>query len=126
MVKTTARKILVVDDEVDAARMLQIGLEQGGYQVITAQDGTEALAMVAATPPDLILLDVKMPGMNGLQVLDRLKGDVATQHIPVVILTAAAEYQDMQRGWEHGSDLYLTKPICAIELTSYMQTLLSG
>lgn len=124
MLKPMARRILVVDDEVDTTRILQMGLEQGGYQVIMAQNGAEALAAIAAELPDLILLDVDMPGMNGLQVLDHLKGDAATQHIPVVMLTAAADYHDMQRGWEHGSDLYLTKPIDPIELTSYVHTLL--
>ena len=125
MPATTAHRILVVDDEVDAARILQMGLERAGYQVITAQNGTEALAVVATTPSDLILLDIGMPGMDGLQVLACLKSDPETRHIPVVMLTAAADYQDMQRGWEHGSDLYLTKPIDPIELTSYIDTLLA-
>lgn len=125
MLETATRKILVVEDEADTARIIQLGLEQGGYEVITVHNGTEALAVVATAQPDLILLDVEMPGMNGLQVLDHLKRDAATRHIPVVMLTAAADYPDMQRGWEHGTDLYLTKPINPIDLATYMRTLLS-
>ncbi|MBV9468676.1 MAG: response regulator [Abitibacteriaceae bacterium] len=122
---TSARKILVVDDEQDIVRSIQLGLEQVGYQVHTARDGHEALSAVATERPDLIILDVRMPVMDGLQVLDCLKGDAKTHDIPIVMLTAAADQQDMKKGWEHGSDLYLTKPIHPVQLADYMQTLLS-
>ena len=117
-------KILVVDDEAELAHTFQIWLQQKGYEVSIAFDGPQALRLVAAKRPDLILLDVWMPGMSGLEVLERLKADPQTRGIPVIILSAANQYEDMQKGWQGGTDLYLTKPIQLIQLSEYIETVL--
>lgn len=120
-----SKTILVVDDEPDVVRLLQVNLEQAGYQVITAENGQDALGRVAADNPDLILMDHMMPVMDGLEALKNLKGNQTTAKIPVVILTANNSYAEMAKGWESGTDLYLTKPIIVAELMSYIDCILS-
>lgn len=120
-----SKTILVVDDEQDTVRLLQFNLEKAGYRVITAENGQRALECVASNKPDLILMDHSMPVMDGLEALKHFKGNPATAEIPVVILTANASYSAMSKGWESGTDLYLTKPIMASELTSFIERILS-
>ncbi|MBV9467872.1 MAG: response regulator [Abitibacteriaceae bacterium] len=120
-----SKKVLVVDDEEAICRALQLFLEQKGFEVALAHTGMAALSHVATTLPDLILLDVMMPGMDGLQVLQRLKEDERTKSIPVVILSAAAELQDLQKGWDKGTDVYLTKPIQMDQLASMVECILN-
>src|ERR1700761_1745328 len=106
----TAR-ILVVDDIEANVRLLQAKLEAEYYEVLTAYDGPTALAIAAAEKPDIILLDVMMPGMDGFQVCRRLKEDQATRHIPVVLITALDGRSDRIVILEAGADEFLTKPI---------------
>ncbi|SFM49410.1 Adenylate and Guanylate cyclase catalytic domain-containing protein [Methylobacterium pseudosasicola] len=108
--EAVAAHILVVDDSRENLHILRIRLEAQGYQVGTAPDGEEALTYAAATPPDLILLDVMMPRLSGLDVLRLLKADEALRYIPVVLLTARAETRDLVEGLDAGADEYLTKP----------------
>ena len=110
------KKILVVDDEVDVLRLLQVSLEQAGYEVCTAGNGQEALECVAAEKPDLIVLDQGMPIKDGFETLRDLKGNADTSEIPVVMLTANSSDAGMSEGWESGTDLYLVKPILPAEL----------
>jgi len=119
-----AKKILVADDEPDTRDVLTVILVQAGYEVTTATNGVEALESVAAARPDLILFDQMMPEMDGSQSLMRLKGSYATKEIPVVILSAKDGAEDLQRGWDAGTDLYLTKPINSAELTEYLSCIL--
>ena len=102
--------ILVVDDSPENLEILRVRLEAQGYRVAIALDGETALALVAASPPDLILLDVMMPRLSGLDVLRRLKADAALRYVPVVLLTARAETRDVVEGLDAGADEYLTKP----------------
>lgn len=120
-----SKTILVVDDEQDVIRLLQINLEQAGYQVITAENGKDALERVAERRPDLILMDHMMPVMDGLEALRNLKDDQTTAKIPVVILTANDSYSEMSKGWESGTDLYLTKPVPTAELMEFIDCILS-
>ena len=116
--------ILVVDDEVENRMLLEAILVAQGYQVVTAADGLEALAKVGAEAPDLILLDVMMPGMDGFEVCRKLKADPATWFIPVVIVTALTEREDRIQGIEAGADDFLSKPVHRWELTARTKSLL--
>ena len=104
-------RILVVDDVADNVEILRMRLESLGYEVVTAGDGEEALAAVHADPPDLVLLDIMMPKIDGLEVVRRLKADTTLPFIPVVLVTAKAGPKDIIAGLEAGGDDYLTKPI---------------
>jgi two-component system alkaline phosphatase synthesis response regulator PhoP/two-component system response regulator VicR len=115
------KKILVVDDERHIVRLVQVNLERQGYQVVTAFDGKEALKKVESDKPNLIVLDVMMPHMDGFEVLKRLKADDKTKNIPVVMLTAKAQDADVFRGWASGVDCYLTKPFNPIELLTFVK-----
>jgi len=115
------KKILVVDDERHIVRLVQVNVERSGYQVVTAFDGKEALKKVESEKPDLIVLDVMMPHMDGFEVLKRLKADDQTKDIPVVMLTAKAQDADVFRGWASGVDCYLTKPFNPIELLTFVK-----
>lgn len=119
------KTILVVDDEQDILRVLQMKLEQSGYQVVTAENGQEALERVAEEKPDLILMDQVMPVMDGLEALENLKGNQSTMQIPVIILTANDSYAQMSKGWEIGSDLYLKKPVPVTELIDFIDCILA-
>ena len=114
------RKILAVDDEKFIVRLVQVTLERQGYQVITASDGKEALEKVDSEKPDLVVLDVMMPYMDGFEVLQTLRRDPATRDIPVIMLTAKAQDADVFRGWQSGVDCYLTKPFNPLELVSFV------
>jgi len=118
----TAR-ILVVDDIEANVRLLEAKLSAEYYQVLTATDGVTALAMAAAEKPDIILLDVMMPGMDGFQVCRRLKDDPATRHIPVVLVTALDGRADRIAGLESGADEFLTKPIDDIIMFARVRSL---
>jgi adenylate cyclase len=109
-------RILVVDDDALNRDYLEQELEDRGYRVVAAADGREALELVAAEPPDLILLDVVMPRMDGIEVCRRLKDDPETRLIPIIIMTALTAREDRVRGVEVGADDFLTKPVDEREL----------
>ncbi|HEU5394549.1 MAG TPA: response regulator [Candidatus Methylomirabilis sp.] len=103
-------KILVVDDEVHILKIIDYKLRTAGYTVIAAADGVEGLEKARAEQPDLILLDVMMPRMDGFQALEALKRDPATQGIPVFMLTVKGKEMDRLRGLQMGVAAYITKP----------------
>ncbi|MEM0011514.1 MAG: response regulator [Candidatus Bathyarchaeia archaeon] len=115
------KKILVVDDERPIVRLVQVNLEHAGYEVVTAYDGREALEKVEQEKPDLIILDVMMPQMDGFEVIQRLQANPKTRDIPVIMLTAKAQDADVFRGWQSGVTLYLTKPFSPFELISFVR-----
>ncbi|MEP6754255.1 MAG: response regulator [Chthonomonadales bacterium] len=121
-----AKKILAVDDERHIVRLVQVNLERSGYEVVTAYDGKEALEKVNSEHPDLIVLDVMMPYMDGFEVLQNLKREPATRDIPVIMLTAKAQDADVFRGWQSGVDCYLTKPFNPMELIAFVKRIFSS
>ena len=104
-------RILVVDDVADNVEILRMRLSSLGYEVVVAEDGEQALAMVRETLPDLVLLDIMMPKIDGLEVVRRLKADTTLPFIPVILVTAKADQKDVVAGLDAGGDDYLTKPI---------------
>ena len=104
-------RILVVDDLPDNVRIVRIRLEANGYQVETASNGEEALAKIVAAPPDLLLLDVMMPRMDGIEVTRRIKANRDLPFIPIVLFTAKSDPKDVVEGLDAGADEYLTKPL---------------
>ncbi|MGB9619532.1 MAG: response regulator transcription factor [Armatimonadota bacterium] len=115
------KKILAVDDEKHIVRLVQVNLERAGYTVVTANDGKEALEKVQTENPDLVVLDVMMPYMDGFEVLQNLRRNPATRDIPVIMLTAKAQDADVFKGWQSGVDCYLTKPFNPMELLSFVK-----
>lgn len=115
------KKILAVDDERHIVRLVEVNLQRAGYEVVTAFDGREALEKVKSENPDLVVLDVMMPYMDGFEVLKQLKADPATAEIPVIMLTAKAQDADVFRGWQSGVDCYLTKPFNPMELLTFVR-----
>jgi len=116
-------RILVVDDIEANVRLLQAKLQAEYYHVLTAADGATALAIAAEEKPDLVLLDVMMPGMDGFEVCRRLKDDPATRHIPIVLVTALDGRADRITGLEAGADEFLTKPIDDVMLFARVKSL---
>ena len=109
MVNDQPRRILLVEDDRFLRKAAETTLKQQGYTVITAADGEEALRVARSAPPDLILLDVIMPKLNGFQVLDALKKDPTTAHIPVIILSNLGQDRDVQQAMEAGATAYFIK-----------------
>jgi len=118
-------RVLAVDDDHVIRGLLEVNLEMEGHEVVSAVDGSDALAKVAECHPDLILLDVMMPNLNGWEVAERLKRDEATRHIPIVFLSARAMDADVRRGAELGVESYVTKPFDPIDLMELVNRLLS-
>jgi diguanylate cyclase (GGDEF)-like protein len=117
-------RILVVDDVPVNVQLLTTYLTSVGYEVFTARDGEEALEKVAATQPDLILLDVMMPKLNGFEVCERVKSDPTTRIIPVIMVTALNEIEDKIKATESGADDFVSKPFNKLELLTRVKSLL--
>lgn len=115
------KKILAVDDEKHIVRLVQVNLERAGYEVVTANDGKEALEKVESEKPDLLVLDVMMPYLDGFEVLQSLRRNPETRDIPVIMLTAKAQDADVFKGWQSGVDCYLTKPFNPMELLAFVK-----
>jgi DNA-binding response OmpR family regulator len=120
----SGRTILVIDDDPVIQKLLTVNFEMEGYRVLTAGDGNLGLRQVQADRPDVILLDVMMPGMDGLEVARRLKADPDTSTIPIVLLSAKAQATDIQGGIDAGADDYVTKPFDPLELLDKVAGLL--
>ena len=118
-------RILIVDDDPHNRQLLEVMLAPEGYQIVTAATGEDALAIVAQQPPDLILLDVMMPGMDGYQVVARIKSNLATQHIRVLMLSALSDRNSRMHGLSAGAEDFLTKPVNRAELCARVRNLLS-
>ncbi|OQY34072.1 MAG: DNA-binding response regulator [Spirochaetaceae bacterium 4572_59] len=103
-------KLLIIEDEADIRELISFNLEMNGYEVIKARDGEEGLSMARRESPDLIILDLMLPGMDGLKVCSHLKKDPEARDIPIIMLTARSEDDDIINGLETGADDYVTKP----------------
>jgi DNA-binding response OmpR family regulator len=118
-------KVLVIDDEAPIRLLCRVNLEAEGMQVLEAADGPSGLESARMSQPDVILLDVMMPGLDGWQVAEELLDDDETNGIPIIFLTARAELRDRARGLDVGGIDYVTKPFNPIELASLVRDLLS-
>ncbi|HIH87006.1 MAG TPA: response regulator [Methanosarcinales archaeon] len=124
MLSDTRQKILIVDDELDTLIPLKRALEAEDYLVVEASSGMEAIEKTRSNHPDLILLDLMMPGMDGFEVCNVLKDDTLTGSIPIIMLTAKGEIDDKIEGIETGADDYVTKPFDLSELKARIKMIL--
>ena len=118
-------KALIVEDDPDARKVLSLILKLDGYQIYSASGGQEALTVLAGVVPDVILLDVMMPGMDGYQVCHWVRSNPAIQHVAVIMLSGKADPESVARGMEVGADEYLAKPITPSNLTKQMKAVLA-
>ena len=119
-------KVLVVDDEEHIVMILKDSLEFSGFQVVTAYDGLEALERVSKDRPDIIILDIGMPKLDGWEVCRRLKGDEKTKAIPIIILTAYAQTSDQRKGAQLGAERFISKPCDLTYLVEEINALLAN
>ena len=120
----TPPRILAVDDNPNNLEILKVRLEAEGYEVVTAADGEEALARTHELMPDLVLLDVLMPKLDGIAVLKQLKQETAQRFLPVILVTARSDTRDIVEGLDAGGDDYLTKPFEQAALVARVRSLL--
>jgi two-component system, OmpR family, response regulator MtrA len=116
--------VLIADDDADILSLVRAVLERAGNEVISVGDGAQALASVTERKPDLAVLDISMPEVDGLEVLRRLRADSATSELPVVLLSARAQEADVKRGFELGASAYVKKPFSPRELADRVAELL--
>lgn len=120
------RRILVVDDEMAIVRILRDRLEEAGFEVLTAFNGMEAVALAKEKKPDLIVMDVTMPEMDGLTATRTIRSDPETAHIPIFLLTARGQESDEAAGYAAGADRYFTKPLSLRQLVREIWTFLAS
>jgi len=118
--------VLIADDDRDILSLVRAVLERSGHEVVSAGDGAEALASVAERRPDLAVLDITMPQVDGLEVLRRLRADPATSDLPVILLSAQAQEADVSRGFAAGASAYVKKPFSPRELVARVGELLGA
>ena len=123
---TDKSKILIVDDEEDIVDLLEYNLAREGYENIIARDGVEAMQKAASDQPDLIILDIMMPRMDGIEVCRRIREDAVLRNTPILMLTAKTSEEDHVKGLDVGADIYLSKPISVPVLLSQTRALLRG
>ena len=112
----TKRRVMIVDDDPLIRRVVRAVLEDGSYELEEAASGEEALRLAGRRPPDVVLLDVMMPGMDGFQVAQQMRGDPKLKAAVIVMLTAKDTPEDRRRGMRSGADAYFTKPFSPLEL----------
>jgi DNA-binding response OmpR family regulator len=120
------KRILIAEDEPSIVISLEFLLREAGHEVAVARDGAEALRLVEAAPPDLVVLDVMLPSVDGFEVCRRLRADAATQDIRVLMLTARGRATEVGKGMMAGADAYLTKPFATKELVRVVAALLGA
>ncbi len=123
-IPASKRTIMVADDNPELVEVVCVMLEAKGYNVMFANSGKELFAGLEKQMPDLILLDIMMPQVGGLEVLERLRGNPGTASIPVILLTAKVHHEDVQRGYELGADYYIKKPFDRLKLLASINLLL--
>lgn len=121
-----AHSILVVDDDPAVQKVLKQTLELEGYEVTAADDGEQALARLEERKPDMVVLDVMMPKVDGFEVLRRIRAGATTGNLPVILLTAKSATEDVWEGWRRGVDYYMTKPFDVEELLRFIEYVFQG
>lgn len=120
-----AKKILIVDDEPSIIVPLQFLMEQNGYEVMVAFSGEEAMETIARTPPDLVLLDIMLPVIDGFEVCQRVRENMDWQHIPIILITALGSEINVAKGLALGANAYITKPFSNADVVRKVKDLLS-
>ena len=118
-------KIVVADDDLDLCELLEMKLRQSNYEVFTAMDGVQALEMVRSIRPNLVILDIMMPLMSGMEVLRELKSEIATSDIPVILMTAKRQESDVNSGFALGVVDYIVKPFNLKDLVAQVKGVIS-
>jgi DNA-binding response OmpR family regulator len=117
--------VLLVEDDPVILRLLEVNFDLEGYSVLLARDGQEGIDQARAGKPDLVISDIMMPNVSGLELVETLKGDPATASIPIILLSAKAQSADLKAGLDAGADDYVTKPFEPLELVDRVQALLA-
>jgi len=120
------KKVLLVDDSNTVLLMEKMILQKGHYEIVTARDGVEGVAKAKSEQPDVILLDVMMPNLDGLSACAAIRADSETAHIPIVMVTTRGEEENIETAFRNGANDYVTKPINGLELLSKLQNILGG
>ena len=121
--QTTQKSVMIIEDEPDAAELFAEMMRLNGYRVLKAYSGSPAMALIAQERPDVIILDLMMPDVSGLDVLHGIRSDPRMASIPVVIVSAKATAEDIRTGMEAGASIYLTKPVAYIDLKKAVDSL---
>jgi two-component system alkaline phosphatase synthesis response regulator PhoP len=119
------KKILVIEDDPATSRLVDYSLRHEGYQVITASNGLEGVRKALSESPDLVILDVMLPGMDGFEICHRLRSEPTTANLPILMFSAKAQEIDKETGIKVGADDYLTKPAAPAEIVSRVEKLLA-
>lgn len=122
--EVSKRKILVVDDDPTMVKLINVNLKLNNYSVIEATSGEQALDVLSEESLDLVVLDIMMPGVDGWEVLRRIRGSSETQEMPVILVTAKTQDSDVIRGWELGADEYVIKPFNPLLLVEVIKMVL--
>jgi DNA-binding response OmpR family regulator len=117
---------MIVDDDPMVTRLVRINLELENFEVVEAWDGKTALEAIKGNPPDLLLLDVMMPQMDGWEILRKVRSDPNRKDLPIVLLTAKVQDEDIAKGWEMGADGYIVKPFNPVNLADSLREVLSA
>lgn len=123
---TIGNRVLLAEDEPNIVESLTFLLERAGFEVSCEMNGQLALDAVLADPPDVMILDVMLPGLDGLEVLRRLRADVRSEHLPVMILTAKGQREDRERALSSGASMFITKPFSNAEVVAAVTALAGG
>ena len=118
-------RVLLVEDDPVILRLLEVNFELEGYEVLSAHDGAEGIEMARTERPDIVISDIMMPNVSGIELVEALKGDGDTSGIPIILLSAKAQSADVKAGMEAGADDYVTKPFEPLELVDRVQALLA-
>ena len=118
-------KVLIIEDDPATSRLVEYSLRHAGYQVVRAANGLEGIRMARSEAPDLVILDVMLPGLDGYEICHRLKGDAATARLPIMMFSAKAQEIDRNTGLKVGADEYLTKPAAPADIIARVQKLLA-
>ena len=122
----TEKTVLIIEDEEDAAELFAEMMRVSGFRVLKTSKSTPALSMMAAEKPDVVLLDIMMPEISGLDILRQMRRDPALANIPVIVVTAKSMPSDIKNGMEAGASTYLTKPVGYLELKEAVERTLAG
>jgi CheY-like chemotaxis protein len=118
-------RVLVIDDEPDVLLLCRVNLQHAGHEVVEAQDGADGLTLAQETAPDVIVLDLMLPAVDGYEVLHQLREDVRTRDVPVLVLTAKVQLEDRLRCWQDGAAEFVTKPFSPELLTETLDRLIA-